>query len=94
MSAQIDQIFKARPENLYQFLNMPGQACYIPAYQRAYAWDRKNVDRLVEDAVNGLDHLMTRSSAISFLGTIIAIHDTNLVTVQPVFQSEVAQKVM
>ena len=62
--------------------------------QRAYAWDRKNVDRLVEDAVNGLDHLMTRSSAISFLGTIIAIHDTNLVTVQPVFQSEVAQKVM
>lgn len=94
MTIQIDQIFKAQAENLWQFLNTPGQGCYIPAYQRTYAWDAKNVDRLVDDAVNGLNHLMTRPSAISFLGTIIAIHDTNLVTVQPVYQSEVAPRVM
>ncbi|WP_292151849.1 DUF262 domain-containing HNH endonuclease family protein [Brevundimonas sp.] len=94
MSAQIDQIFKAKPENLWQFLNTQGQGCYIPAYQRSYAWDERNVDRLVDDAVNGLTHLMTRPTAISFLGTIIAIHDVNLVTVQPVYQSEVAPRVM
>ncbi|KQV54667.1 DUF262 domain-containing HNH endonuclease family protein [Caulobacter sp. Root342] len=94
MTIQIDQIFKAQAENLWQFLNTPGQGCYIPAYQRTYAWDAKNVDRLVDDAVNGLNHLMTRPAAISFLGTIIAIHDTNLVTVQPVYQSEVAPRVM
>jgi hypothetical protein len=94
MSVQIDQIFTAKAENVWQFLHAAGQGCYIPAYQRPYAWDDRNVDRLVEDVINGLGHLVDRSSAISFLGTIIAIHDTNLVTVKPVFQAEVAQRVM
>jgi hypothetical protein len=38
--------------------------------------------------------LVVRPTAISFLGTIIAIHDTNNVTVKPVYQAEVAQRVM
>lgn len=94
MSIQIDQIFTAKAENIWQFLNTPGQGCYIPAYQRPYAWDDENVDRLVDDAITGLNHLTNRSSAISFLGTIIAIHDTNNVTVKPVYQAEVAPRVM
>ena len=94
MTVQIDQIFKAQPENVWQFLNVPGQGCYIPAYQRPYAWDNENVDRLIDDVLNGLNHLVGRSSAISFLGTIIAIHDTSLLTVKPAYQGEVAQKVM
>lgn len=94
MSVQIDQIFTAKAENVWQFLHAAGQGCYIPAYQRPYAWDDRNVDRLVDDVINGLGHLVGRSGAISFLGTIIAIHDTNLVTVKPVFQAEVAQRVM
>lgn len=94
MSVQIDQIFTAKAENVWQFLHAAGQGCYIPAYQRPYAWDDRNVDRLVDDVINGLGHLVERSGAISFLGTIIAIHDTNLVTVKPVFQAEVAQRVM
>jgi len=94
MTVQIDQIFTARAENVWQFLHAAGQGCYIPAYQRPYAWDDENVDRLIDDVLNGLNHLVDRSSAISFLGTIIAIHDTNLVTVKPVYQAEVAQRVM
>ncbi len=94
MSVQIDQIFGAEAQNIWQFLQTSGQGCYIPAYQRPYAWDDDNVDRLIEDAINGLSHLETRSSAISFLGTIIAIHDTKNVTVKPVYQSEVAPRVM
>lgn len=94
MTVQIDQIFTARAENVWQFLHAAGQGCYIPAYQRHYAWDDENVDRLIDDVLNGLNHLVSRSSAISFLGTIIAIHDTNLVTVKPVYQAEVAQRVM
>lgn len=94
VSVQIDQIFKAEAENIWQFLQKAGQGCYIPAYQRPYAWDDDNVDRLIEDAINGLGHLEDRSSAISFLGTIIAIHDIKNVTVKPVYQSEVAPRVM
>lgn len=91
---QIDQIFTASAQNIWQFLQTAGQGCYIPAYQRPYAWDCDNVDRLIEDAINGLSHIETRSNAISFLGTIIAIHDVKNVTVKPVFQSEVAPRVM
>ncbi len=94
MTVQIDQIFTAKAENIQAFLSTVGQGCYIPAYQRAYAWDKDNVDRLFEDVINGLNHLLTRSDAISFLGTLIAIHDTQFVTVKPVYKSEVAQRVM
>lgn len=94
MSIQIDQIFTAKAENIWQFLHTAGQGCYIPAYQRPYAWDDDNVDRLVDDVITGLNHLVSRPNAISFLGTIIAIHDTNNVTVKPVYQAEVAPRVM
>lgn len=94
MSVQISQIFTATAENIWAFLSEAGQGCYIPAYQRPYAWDDDNVDRLVDDAVNGLNHLLHRPAAISFMGTIIAIHDVNHITVKPVFKSEVAPRVM
>lgn len=94
MTVQIDQIFTAKAENIQTFLSTAGQGCYVPAYQRAYAWDSGNVERLFEDVINGLNHLMMRTDAIGFLGTLIAIHDTDYVTVKPVFRSEVASKVM
>lgn len=94
MSIQIDQIFTARAENIWLFLNAAGQGCYIPAYQRPYSWDKDNVDRLFEDAINGMNQLTSRPDSVRFLGTIIAIHDIKYQTVKPVFQSEVAQKVM
>ncbi|WP_341631186.1 DUF262 domain-containing protein [Sphingomonas agri] len=94
MTVQIDQIFTAEAEGVQAFLSKAGQGCYIPPYQRAYAWDRGNVDRLLEDVLSGLNHLMTRKQAISFLGTIIAIHDTNFVHVKPIFRTEVPPRVM
>jgi hypothetical protein len=94
MTVQIDNIFNAGALSIQGFVATPGQGCYIPAYQRPYAWDQDNVDRLFEDVINGLNHLMTRTEAISFLGTIIAIHDITHVTVKPVYKAEVAQKVM
>lgn len=94
MTVQIDQIFTATTENILTFLSTAGQGCYVPAYQRPYAWDSRNVDRLFEDAISGLNHLMIRPAAISFLGTLIAIHDTSYATVQPIFRPEVAPRVM
>ncbi|MFQ3666888.1 MAG: DUF262 domain-containing HNH endonuclease family protein [Sphingomonadaceae bacterium] len=94
MTVQIDQIFTAKAESIQAFLSTAGQGCYIPAYQRPYAWDKGNVDRLFEDVINGLNHMLSRPDTISFLGTLIAIHDTKFTTVSPVYKSEVPPRVM
>lgn len=78
----------------WQFFIENGQGCYIPAYQRPYSWDSDNAARLFEDATNGIEQLLTRPSTISFLGTIIAVHDTHHATIKPLLKAEVPQKVM
>lgn len=94
MSIEIENIFKARAQSTCAFLNTGGQGCYIPAYQRPYSWDQDNVERLFEDAIHGMALLLKRRTTITFLGTIIAIHDTKYRTVQPLFKAEVAPRVM
>lgn len=94
MSVQIDSIFTASARSTWEFLIEPGQGCYIPAYQRHYSWDSESIGRLFEDVINGVSLVLERDDAISFLGTIIAIHDSSLRTVQPIYRTEVASKVM
>src|SRR5262249_8575627 len=94
MTAEIDKIFTATARSTWHFLIEPGQGCYIPAYQRPYSWDKENIARLTEDVLHGLRQLSDRSNTISFIGTIIAIHDTRYKTVDPIFRSEVASRVM
>lgn len=94
MPIDIDNIFKATAQASGAFLESSGQGLYIPAYQRPYSWSRDNVDRLFEDAIHGLNLLDKRPETISFLGTVIAIHDTRYTTVQPIFRAEMPQRVM
>ena len=94
MTAEIDKIFTATAKSTWHFLQENGQGCYIPAYQRQYAWDRDNISRLFEDVIHGVCQLANRPNTISFLGTIIAIHDTKYRTVSPIFRTEVAPRVM
>ena len=94
MSVDIESVFKATAQSSWAFLITTGQGCYIPAYQRQFAWGPENVDRLFEDAIHGLHLLHKRDNTISFLGTIIAIHDTKHVTVQPIYKTEMPSKVM
>lgn len=94
MSVDIETVFKATAQSSWSFLITNGQGCYIPAYQRQFAWGTENVDRLFEDAIHGLHLLHKRENTISFLGTIIAIHDTKYVTVKPIFKPEMPSKVM
>lgn len=94
MSVDIESVFKATAQSSWSFLITTGQGCYIPAYQRQFAWGPENVDRLFEDAVHGIHMLHKRDNTISFLGTVIAIHDTKYVTVKPIFKSEMPSKVM
>lgn len=94
MSVDIEEVFQATAKSSWAYLITNGQGCYIPAYQRPFSWGSDNVDRLFEDAIHGLHLLHKRDNTISFLGTIIAIHDTKYATVQPIFRTEMPDKVM
>lgn len=94
MATEIEKIFTAVPRSTSQFLCENGQGCYIPAYQRFYSWDNENIARLFEDVLNGLLQLKARPNTISFLGTIISIHDTRYRTIEPLFRPDVAPRVM
>ncbi|QPH56002.1 DUF262 domain-containing protein [Pontivivens ytuae] len=94
MTIDVKDSFRANPRSVREFLLEPGQGCYIPAYQREYRWDKGNVDRLFEDVVMGLCQLPDRAKTISFLGTVIAIHDTTYATVKPVHRNEMPRSVM
>ena len=94
MAAEIEKIFMATARSTWQFMIEAGQGCYIPAYQRPYSWDQDNIARLNEDVLHGIRQLADRPATISFIGTIIAIHDTRYRTVEPIFRSEVANRVM
>ena len=94
MTTEIDKIFTATAKSAWHFLIENGQGCYIPAYQRSYAWDNDNISRLFEDVLHGIQQIIYRPETISFLGTIIAIHDTKYQTVDPIYRAEVAPRVM
>jgi hypothetical protein len=91
---EVKDVFGAMPKSLWEFLCENGQGLYVPAYQRHYSWDQPKILRLLEDACHGLSTLIERDDAITFLGTIIAIHDTALVTVAPLVKGDVPSRVM
>lgn len=70
----VDAVFRARSRTVFDFLTRDVHGCRIPAYQRPYAWDGHNVDRLLEDASSGLHNLATDGSTLRFLGSVITIN--------------------
>ena len=78
MATSIDKIFSANATSIWRFLVETGQGCYIPPHQRPYAWTRQDISRLFEDVVRGIQQIVHRSDTMNFVGTIIAIHDTNV----------------
>ena len=94
MPTEIEEIFSTRAQSTWEFLIETGQGCYIPPYQRSYSWDKKNISRLFEDVLHGINQITYHSDTISFIGTIIAIHDSKYQTVNPIYHPEVAPRVM
>jgi hypothetical protein len=91
---QIEDVFGAVPKSVLQYLCENGQGLYVPAYQRQYSWDKSKIERLVEDVSHGFSMLISHEDAITFLGTIIAIHDTQYQTVNPLVRGDVPSRVM
>ena len=94
MVLDIGSVFRTEARSIGEFLTIPGQGCYIPPYQRNYAWGKEDIARLFEDIVIGINQAKENKDTITFLGTIIAIHDTDYTTINPVIQSEVPARVM
>ena len=92
-SIDVENVFTVEPKSIWLFLMTDGQGYYIPPYQRPYSWDKQNVSRIFEDALQGINQLKTQPSTISFLGTIIVIHDSKYETISPMYQREVPTRV-
>ncbi|MEW6647425.1 MAG: DUF262 domain-containing protein [Pseudomonadota bacterium] len=91
---QINDVFGAQPKSIWEYLCENGQGLYVPAYQRQYSWDKAKIARLLEDACHGFSMLIEHEDSITFLGTIIAIHDTQYTTVNPLVKGDVPSRVM
>jgi len=91
---QIEDVFGARSKSVFQYLCENGQGLYIPAYQRQYSWDRPKIERLIEDTCHGFSRLILQDDAITFLGTIIAIHDETHSTIDPLVKADVPARVL
>ena len=94
MHPEIDKIFTPKAQSIWEFMVENGQGCYIPAYQRPYSWDEKNISRLFEDVLRGIRQIISRPDTINFIGTIIAIHDTEYQTIEPIYHTRLPQRVM
>lgn len=95
MASQLDKVFTADPKSVYElFLSKGYVGFYIPAYQREYSWDDKNINRLIEDICSGVCSFSEHSDAITFIGTVISILDTDHHTIKPYIHGELPSEVM
>ena len=94
MTVEIEDIFPTKTQRTWDFMVTNGQGCYIPAYQRSYSWDNKNISRLFEDVLQGVRRTISRPDTISFIGTIIAIHDKKYQTIMPIYRNRVPSRVI
>jgi len=91
---EINEVFSAKPESIWQFLCTNGQGLYIPSYQRQFAWSEENVSQFFEDVCHGFASLIEQDDSITFIGTIITVHDTKFKTVLPIVRQHLPSKVM
>ena len=93
------KIFTAESKGIYELFRNQGCAFYIPAYQRPYSWEDKQVSRLFEDIVAGIErlasnnHNMQDSEIVTFIGTIVTVWDQDAKTVHPSYRDDLPEEV-
>lgn len=90
----LKDVFGAEPKSTWQVLCERGTGFYIPAYQRDYTWERDKIERLIEDSLHGLRMLVDKKDAITFIGTLIVIHDIKYQTVEPHVKGDLPGRVL
>ncbi len=74
---KIDSAFDPTTNSIHSFFQQPGIGYYIPLYQREYSWDSDNIEQLLLDLAKGIENCALDDDEIRFLGTIIAVQETN-----------------
>lgn len=91
----IKNVFEVDTVNMKKLFADEQEKCfYIPAYQRPYSWKKDDINRMWEDIVYGLEQLGNSEDYITFLGSIITIHDIKHQSIAPIVRGEVPSKVM
>jgi hypothetical protein len=90
---EVNDVFSAAPKSVMDVLCEPNVGYYIPAYQREYDWGVGHIQRLFEDSTHGLKLLVEQQDAITFLGTLILIHDTRYTTIEPQVRGDLPARV-
>ena len=73
----ISNAFNTISETVAEFFQRQAVGFYIPLYQREYSWDKDNIDQLMEDICQGVEHLLMDDREIRFMGTIIRVRESN-----------------
>ncbi len=76
-------VFTSEPLSVERVMMEPGRGFYVPSYQRPYAWKIDNVASLLTNIAEGLGAVRDMEDAITFIGTLIFVHDTQYRTVEP-----------
>lgn len=73
-----ENLFDAKAESLFGTMNShAGMVGFrVPVYQRGYDWKLDNIQRLLEDCLNGFANCWrSRNASYTFLGTIILVNE-------------------
>lgn len=74
-----ENLFDATAEGLFSTMNShAGRVGFrVPEYQRGYDWKLENIQRLLEDCLNGFANCWppSRKASYTFLGTIILVNE-------------------
>ena len=73
-----ENLFDAKAQGLFGTMNChAGRVGFrVPEYQRGYDWKLENIQRLLEDCLNGFANCWrTRKASYTFLGTIILVNE-------------------
>jgi len=91
----IENVFTVDTVNMKKLFADDLEKCfYIPAYQRPYSWQKEDIDRMWQDISYGLEQLGHSDDYITFLGSIITMHDIQHQSIAPIVRGEVPSKVM
>jgi hypothetical protein len=81
-------VFESTSRTISRVMEEPARGLYIPAYQRKYRWNEKNVAPLLGSICEGLLWLEGDEKAITVLGTLIFALDTQKATVEPAVRDD------
>jgi hypothetical protein len=88
-----EEVFRAEPMSVEQVFITAGRGFYVPSYQRPYAWSAQNVGALFTNVCEGIAGLRDMGDSITFIGTLIFVHDNQYKTVEPQVVSELPSAV-